>query len=590
MLAAEPYPGRRRDDLELARRTATSSRSRATARPTPTRTRSSGCTTIGLPFDELYCSYDKIARCVELEIDVLIDDSPINLERALEVGITAATLEHPWNRELDGVISAPDWPTLATRLATRAGVKELPAPPDNRAYLPAIEPERQITDWGRSERVESLFDKTLYEFLYHYWFRVEVEGIENVPATGAALLVSNHAGALPPDAPMIAKAIKTEHARPRPLHLTVENFFKGYPGLSMLVNKLGGVPAHPANVHRLLHDEEQLVLVFPEGRKGTEKLYKDRYRLRRFGRGGFVESAMRAQGPDRPRRRRRRRGGDAGLRPHRPRPQAHRPHLLPGHADVPAARRLRRPRATCPRSSRSASWSPSRPTSGARTRTRTRASCRPWPRRSAAGSRRSCTRWSPSAESVWLRMRVLITGLSSYWGGRLAQVLEQDDAVEAIIGVSTEDPTCELHRTEYVRVGTHHALLRRIVHAAEIDTVIDTRLVVDSATAPPRVAHEQNVIGTMNILTACGGPNSPVTKVVFKSSAHYYGCERDDPSFFTETMRRPHEPRTRLESDIVEADDAVQGFAERNPRRHRHHAALLQRPRAGSEDHATARC
>ena len=71
---------------------------------------------IGLPFDELYCSYDKIARCVELEIDVLIDDSPINLERALEVGMTAATLEHPWNRALDGVISAPDWRTLATRL------------------------------------------------------------------------------------------------------------------------------------------------------------------------------------------------------------------------------------------------------------------------------------------------------------------------------------------------------------------------------------------------------------------------------------------------------------------------------------------
>ena len=94
--------------------------------------------------------------------------------------------------------------------------------------------------------------------------------------------------------------------------------------------------------------------------------------------------------------------------------------------------------------------------------------------------------------------------------------------------------------------------------------MIDTRLVVDSAMASPRVAHEQNVIGTMNILAACGGPDSPVRKVIFKSSAHYYGCERDDPSFFAEHMRRPHEPRTRLESDIVEADDAVQGFAERN--------------------------
>ncbi len=174
---------------------------------------------------------------------------------------------------------------------------QLPAAPDGRAYLPAVEPERQVTDWGRSERVERVMDRTLYDFLYHYWFRVEVEGIENVPATGGALLVSNHAGAVPPDAPMIAKAIREEHSRPRPVHLTVEHFFKGYPGLSMLVAKIGGVPAHPANVQRLLHDEEQLVLVFPEGRKGTEKLYKDRYRLRRFGRGGFVESAMRAKAP-----------------------------------------------------------------------------------------------------------------------------------------------------------------------------------------------------------------------------------------------------------------------------------------------------
>jgi 1-acyl-sn-glycerol-3-phosphate acyltransferase len=174
---------------------------------------------------------------------------------------------------------------------------QLPAPADHRAYLPAIEPERQVSDWGRSERVEELVDKTLYDFAYRYWFRCEVEGIENVPSTGGALLVSNHAGALPPDATMIAKAIKEEHQRARRVHLTVEHFFKGYPFFSMLVAKIGGVPAHPANVHRLLHDEEELVLVFPEGRKGSEKLYKDRYRLRRFGRGGFVEAAMRARAP-----------------------------------------------------------------------------------------------------------------------------------------------------------------------------------------------------------------------------------------------------------------------------------------------------
>jgi 1-acyl-sn-glycerol-3-phosphate acyltransferase len=164
-----------------------------------------------------------------------------------------------------------------------------------RDLLPAIEPERRLNDWGRSERIEGLMDATLYDFFYRYWFRVEVEGIENVPADGGALLVSNHAGALPPDAAMIGKAIREEHPRPRDLYITVEHFFKGYPGFSMLLPKIGGVAAHPANVHRLLYDEERLVLVFPEGRKGTEKLYKDRYRLRRFGRGGFVEAAMRAE-------------------------------------------------------------------------------------------------------------------------------------------------------------------------------------------------------------------------------------------------------------------------------------------------------
>src|SRR5207247_1399416 len=179
--------------------------------------------------------------------------------------------------------------TASTRLpATR---------PDLRDYLPGIEPERRLDDWGRSERVEGLVDRTIVEFLYRLWFRCTVEGIENVPADGGALIVSNHAGALPPDAAMIAKAIKEEHPRRRPRHVTAEHFFKGYPGFSMLLPKVGAVPAHPANVHRLLYDERQLVLVFPEGRKGTEKLYKDRYRLQRFGRGGFVEAAMRAGAP-----------------------------------------------------------------------------------------------------------------------------------------------------------------------------------------------------------------------------------------------------------------------------------------------------
>jgi UDP-glucose 4-epimerase len=161
--------------------------------------------------------------------------------------------------------------------------------------------------------------------------------------------------------------------------------------------------------------------------------------------------------------------------------------------------------------------------------------------------------------------RILLTGLSTYWGGRLAQALEAFGEVEAVIGVDNEEPQVELERTEYVKVGAQHALIRRIVEAAEIDTVVDTRLVVDSSTTSPGKAHENNVIGTMNILAACSGVSSPVRKVVFKSSTHFYGCEQDDPAFFDETMDRPHPPRTPIERDIVEAEASLSEFAEKNP-------------------------
>ena len=167
---------------------------------------------------------------------------------------------------------------------------------DLRELVPAAEPGRQLDDWGRSERVFDTIEPLL-DFYYRHWFRVEVEGIENVPDTDGALLVSNHSGALPPDAPMIMQALRHEHPHSRPVYMLGEHWFKGYPGVSMLVGKMGLVPAHPANAQRLLRDEGRLVLVFPEGQKGSRKLYWQRYRLRRFGRGGFVRTAMRAGVP-----------------------------------------------------------------------------------------------------------------------------------------------------------------------------------------------------------------------------------------------------------------------------------------------------
>jgi 1-acyl-sn-glycerol-3-phosphate acyltransferase len=165
-----------------------------------------------------------------------------------------------------------------------------------RDLIPRAEPGREVDDWGRSERVFSMVEPVL-NFYYRYWFRVEQEGIENIPASGGALLVSNHSGALPPDAPMIMQAIRNEHPSPRPLYMLGEHWFKGYPGVGMLSNKIGLVPAHAANAQRLLRDEGRLVLVFPEGQKGTRKLYWQRYKLRRFGRGGFVKTALRSGVP-----------------------------------------------------------------------------------------------------------------------------------------------------------------------------------------------------------------------------------------------------------------------------------------------------
>lgn len=171
----------------------------------------------------------------------------------------------------------------------------------------------------------------------------------------------------------------------------------------------------------------------------------------------------------------------------------------------------------------------------------------------------------PAALAAPPARRVLVAGLSTYWGGRLAQALESFEQIEAIIGVDTREPTRELARTEFVKVGTQHSLIQRIVRAAEIDTVVDARLAVDSIAASPGEAHENNVIGTLNILAACDGPHSPVRRLIFKSSGHRYGCAQNDPAFFTEEMGPSQRPKAPIVRDIVEAESSVADFAARHP-------------------------
>ncbi len=168
-----------------------------------------------------------------------------------------------------------------------------------------------------------------------YWFRVEWEGLEKIPHHGGALLIANHAGAIPSDAPAIMHGIEEELGRP--VYGLADYFFRTIPVVGTMWSRTGGVPAHPDNAYRLLHDQQQLALVFPEGTKATSKTYTDRYRLRRFGRGGFVEIAMRAGVPDHPHRRGGRRGVHAHPVPDAQRGQAAQPAVLSGHRQRPAA-------------------------------------------------------------------------------------------------------------------------------------------------------------------------------------------------------------------------------------------------------------
>lgn len=157
------------------------------------------------------------------------------------------------------------------------------------------EPRLQdVDEWGRSERARALL-RRLYGPVYRTWFRAEWQGLEKIPLHGGALLIANHAGAIPADAPVIMHGIEEELGRP--VYGLADYLFRSIPLVGTAWARGGGVPAHPDNAYRLLRDQQQLVLVFPEGTKGTGKPFSERYRLRRFGRGGFVEIAMRAGVP-----------------------------------------------------------------------------------------------------------------------------------------------------------------------------------------------------------------------------------------------------------------------------------------------------
>jgi len=161
--------------------------------------------------------------------------------------------------------------------------------------LRRVDGEQEEDEWGFDEGFTDLVEP-FFGFLYDRWWRVKVEGAHRVPAHGRALLASNHAGILPWDATMVSVGLMREHPLPRHPRFLVLNWAFDLPWISVFIRKVGGVVASPYNALRLL-EQDHLVAVFPEGVKGTGKPFAERYRLKRFGRGGFVEIALRAGAP-----------------------------------------------------------------------------------------------------------------------------------------------------------------------------------------------------------------------------------------------------------------------------------------------------
>lgn len=156
--------------------------------------------------------------------------------------------------------------------------------------------EFEVDEFGFDPDLNSAVMMPAALALYRNWFRVRMRGLENIPSSGAALIAANHSGVLPLDAVMLQAGIFAEHPEHRTLRLLGADLVYSLPLLSSLARRSGHTRADPEEAHRLL-TAGQLVGTFPEGFKGIGKPFSERYRLQRFGRGGFVRTAAQAGAP-----------------------------------------------------------------------------------------------------------------------------------------------------------------------------------------------------------------------------------------------------------------------------------------------------
>ncbi|WP_295687524.1 lysophospholipid acyltransferase family protein [uncultured Nevskia sp.] len=176
---------------------------------------------------------------------------------------------------------------IAAKLVTadiEALVASIPKPVGSFGYDP----------WGYNEDTFKLALGAAKR-LYDHYFRVTAHGLENIPSTGRVLIVGNHSGQLPMDGVLVGVAAATNPHGPRLARAMIERFFPTVPWLGNFLNALGGVIGDPVNCSKML-DMDEAIIVYPEGIRGSGKLYRKRYQLQRFG-NGFMHLAMNHHAP-----------------------------------------------------------------------------------------------------------------------------------------------------------------------------------------------------------------------------------------------------------------------------------------------------
>jgi UDP-glucose 4-epimerase len=161
--------------------------------------------------------------------------------------------------------------------------------------------------------------------------------------------------------------------------------------------------------------------------------------------------------------------------------------------------------------------------------------------------------------------RVLITGVSGYWGSELARRLERVPEIEYVAGLDARPPAADLQRTEFIRADIRNPLIAKLIPRAEVDTVVHCDILLAPEPGKGREQlHDINVIGSLQLLSACEQADT-VSTIIVRGSAAIYGAEPNAPEFFTEEMARRFPLRTRFQRDIGELESYFENYSRRYP-------------------------